>query len=191
MFRLLKNLFILIMSLPLTLGYHLLLKIQEGKVRKDYMTFPYKIAFDRCIGSCNNKNNPYFKTCLPDSIKNITVKSLGLLSKKFVFKNISFHQSCKCKCLLYKKVDNNLQKFNKNRCRHECLKIKKFKNGYSWNVNNCKFEMKKCAKLINTEECDIETDKTNNNTKVIFKNKTLIKKIEYLCFLLELAYYFF
>ena len=62
----------------------LFLKSQECKVRKvivnnDYMTFPYKIGIDRCIGSCNNENNPYFKVCLPNFIKNITVKSLNLL----------------------------------------------------------------------------------------------------------------
>ena len=38
------------------------------------MTFPYKIVVDRCIGSCNDKDTPYFKFCLPDSIKNISVK---------------------------------------------------------------------------------------------------------------------
>ena len=41
---------------------------------------------------------------------------------------------------------------NKNKCRCECLRIKKCKNGYSWNVNNCGCEMRKFAKLINTEE---------------------------------------
>ena len=29
------------------------------------------------------------------------------------------------------------------KCRCECLKIKKCKNGYSWNVNNCRCETKK------------------------------------------------
>ena len=128
MFSLLKKILILIISTPLTHGYCLFLKNQECKVRKvivnnDYTTFQYKIAIGRCIGSCNNENNPYFKTWLPDSIKNTTVKSLNLLSKDFVFKNISFHQGCKCDCLLDEKVCNNLQKFNKNKCRCECLKI--------------------------------------------------------------------
>ena len=68
-------------------GYCLLLKNQECKVRKviidnDYLTFPYKIGINRCIGSCNDKDNPYFKVCLP----------------------------CKCGCLLDEKVYNNLQK---------------------------------------------------------------------------------
>ena len=54
---------ILIISIPLISGYCLLLKNQECKVRKviidnDYMTFPYKIKVDMCIGSCND--NPYF-----------------------------------------------------------------------------------------------------------------------------------
>ena len=85
MFRSLKKVIILIMSAPLTCGYCLFLKNQECTVRKviidnDYMTFPYKIGVDRCIRSCNSKNNRYYKICLPDSIKNINVKSLDLIS---------------------------------------------------------------------------------------------------------------
>ena len=39
------------------------LKNQESKVRKvildnDYMTFPYKIKVDKCVGSCNDVRNP-------------------------------------------------------------------------------------------------------------------------------------
>ena len=40
------------------------------------MTFPYKSKVDKCIGR--------FKVCLPDSIKNISVKSFDLLSEKHV-----------------------------------------------------------------------------------------------------------
>ena len=91
-------------------------------------------------------------------------------------KNISFHQSCKCGCLLDEKVCNNLQKWNKDKCRCECLEIKKCDNGYSWNVSNCRCEMKKLATLIEEEECDIETSEKIQ----CIKNKivTLIKKIE-------------
>ena len=57
----------------------LLLKNHEFKVRKliidnDYMTFPYKIKVDKCVGSCNDVNNPYFKVSTPDILKNISVK---------------------------------------------------------------------------------------------------------------------
>ena len=65
MFRTIKKLVLLIISTPLTRGYCLLLKNQECKVRKViadnyYMTFPYKIGIDKCIGSCNYKYDPYY-----------------------------------------------------------------------------------------------------------------------------------
>ena len=69
-------------------------------------------------------------------LKNISIKSFDLLSKKTVFKSISFHQSCKCGCLLDEKVC---------KCRCEYLKIKDCDIGYSWNGNNCRCEMKKLA----------------------------------------------
>ena len=40
-------------------------------------------------------------------------------------------------------VCNNLQRWNGNKWRCECLKIKKCNIGDSWNVNNCSCEMKK------------------------------------------------
>ena len=91
LFRLIEKVILCIMSAPLTWGYCILLKNQECKVRKliidnDYMTFLYKIGIDRCIGSCNNGNNLYFKACLPDFIKNITVQSLDLISREFFSK---------------------------------------------------------------------------------------------------------
>ena len=141
MFSIVKKVILLIILTPLIWGYCLLLKSQECKVRKvivgnGYTTFPHKIGINRCTGRCN-ENNPYFKVCLPDSIKNISVKSLDLISKELVFKNISFHKTCKSGCLSDKKVCNNLQKWNGKKCKCECLKIKKCKIGYLWNINNC------------------------------------------------------
>ena len=50
------------------------LKNQECKVRKviidnDYVTFPYKIGVNRCVGSCNDINNSYVKVGSPDIVK--------------------------------------------------------------------------------------------------------------------------
>ena len=69
MFSLIKKAVILVlMSVPsvITNKNCLLLKNQECKVRKviidnDYMTFRYKIKIDKCVGSCNDVENPYFK----------------------------------------------------------------------------------------------------------------------------------
>ena len=88
------------------------------------------------------EDNPYFKVCLPNSVKNISVKIFDLISQKNVLKNISFHQSCKCGCLLDEKVCNNLQKWIASNCKCACLEIKDSYIGYPWNVNNCRCEMK-------------------------------------------------
>ena len=105
-----------------------------------------------------------------------------------MFKNTSFHKTCKCGCLLYAKICNNLQKWNGNKCRCECLKIKKCNISYSWNVDNCRCEMKKLIafieseRFLETEECDVETDEIKNvsECKAFPKNKTitLIKKVK-------------
>ena len=46
------------------------------------MTFPYKIKVDKCVGSCNDVENPYFKVCLPGRVKNINVKVFDLKSER-------------------------------------------------------------------------------------------------------------
>ena len=184
MLSLIKKVIISIMSIPLISGYCLLLKNQECKVRKviidnDYLAFSYKVKVDNCIGSCNDKDNPYFKVCLPDSVTSISVKTLDLISRKNVLKNISFHQSGKCGCLLNEKVCNNKQKWNEEKCRCECLEIKACEIGFSWNTVNCSCEIKKIARLIEskTEECDIGTDQIIK-PKSFPENKTLIKDIQ-------------
>ena len=92
-----------------------------------------------------------------------------------MLKNITFHKSRKCDCLLDEKVCNNKQKWNKNNCRCESLQIIECESGSFWNVVNCRCEFEKAAasKLIVEEECDVETDD-------IIQNKTvkLIKETE-------------
>ena len=88
-----------------------------------------------------------------------------------MLKNVDFHKSCKCGCLLDEKVCNNKQKWNKNKCRCEHLEIKECGNNYFWNVVNCRFELRKAAALIVEEECDVETGEKIEN-----KTVTLIKK---------------
>ena len=50
------------------------------------MTFSNKIKVDKCVRSCNEVENPYYKTFVPDVVKNISVKSFDLISQKNVLK---------------------------------------------------------------------------------------------------------
>ena len=88
-----------------------------------------------------------------------------------MLRNVRFHKSCKYDCLLDEKVGNNKQKWNKDKCRCECLEIKDCENGSFWNVVNCKCEFKKAAALITTEECDVETDDIVQNKTIYITKK--------------------
>ena len=52
------------------------------------MTYPYNIKVNRCSGNCNNISNPLSKVCVPNIIKNITVKMFDLMLLKNKTKQI-------------------------------------------------------------------------------------------------------
>ena len=84
------------------------------------MTFPYDIKANRCSG-ITNITNPYAKVCVPDTIKNVTLKKFDLMTLTNKTKQVIFHESCKCICRLDPIVCNNKQRWNKNKCRCVCV----------------------------------------------------------------------
>ena len=150
------------------------LKSQECKVREviaenKYMTYPYNVKVSRCNGNCNNITNPYSKVCVTDITKNVTLKVFDLMILTNKTKQIIIHKSCKCVCRLDSIVCNNKQKWNKNKCRCECLINKKCRNKF-WNPNSCKCEFRKVALTEEREEI-------NDNTTIHNKETILIKNI--------------
>ena len=72
-------------------------------------------------------------------------------------------------------ICSNKQKWNKDRCRCECLVNKKCDNKF-WNPNSCKCEYRKKAAHLVTEVCEEIID---NKTAPIKKyNKTINKKVQ-------------
>ena len=131
------------------------------------MTFSYNIKVNRCIGSCNNITNPRSRVCIPDIIKNVTVKILDLMPLTNETEQIKFHKSCKCVCRLDSITCNNKQKWNEDKSRCECLVDKKFANDFVWNINNFECEYrKKAAKLTTEEECEEINDNVEINKKL-------------------------
>ena len=65
-------------SLSTTLLNWISMKNQNCKVRPEIINvnstnpifYPFSIKINKCSGNCNNINNPYVKTCVPDIIKN-------------------------------------------------------------------------------------------------------------------------
>ena len=184
MFRFVKKVLILVLISTANSLKCISLKNQECKVRKvivdnKYMAFPYKISANKCVGSCNNITNPHSRVCIPDIVKNVTVKMFDQKKLENTTKQVQFHEICKCVCKINSSVCSEKQRFNKNKYRCECLINRKCQNNFVWNYSNCECEYRKSAKLIVEEECEEINDFTHNKT-ISGNSKNLIikKKIE-------------
>ena len=90
-------------------------KNQECRVRPEIINvnsnnpifYPFIIKINKCSGNCNNINNPYAKTCVPDVIKDLNIKVLNLMSRTNETRFIKWHEKRKCKCRLDAIVCNN------------------------------------------------------------------------------------
>ena len=43
--------------------------------------YPFGVSVNKCIGRCNNNNDPSAKLSVPSSMKNINVKVFNLMSR--------------------------------------------------------------------------------------------------------------
>ena len=62
-------------------------KVRDVIINNDSMLYPFSIKVNKCNGNCNNISNPYARLCVPNIIKNITVKIFDLISLKKKKKN--------------------------------------------------------------------------------------------------------
>ena len=62
---------------------------QECKLRPEIINinsnnpifYPFSIKTNKCSGNCNNINDPYARTCVPDNAKNLKFKVFNLMSR--------------------------------------------------------------------------------------------------------------
>ena len=87
--------------------------------------YPFSIKTSKCSGSCNNINDPYAKICVPDVVKDLTIKVFNLMSRTNETIHIKWHKACKCICRLNAIVCNNKQRWSEDICRCECKELKK------------------------------------------------------------------
>ena len=83
-------------------------------------------------------------------------------------KQIIILESCKCICRLDPMICSNKQKWNKNKCRCECLINKECNNNKFWNPCNCECENRKKAAYL-TEEWEEIIDDTATNKAIGIK----------------------
>ena len=75
------------------------MKNQECKVRPKIINndlhYPFSIKVNKCSENCDSINNPYFKECVPDVIKNMNLIAFYMISWSNETKQIKGHKSCK------------------------------------------------------------------------------------------------
>ena len=62
---------------------------QECRIRPEIINinsngptlYPCSILVNKCKGSCNNINDPYVNLCVPDIVKDMSIKVLNLISR--------------------------------------------------------------------------------------------------------------
>ena len=120
---------------------------QECKARRKIVNvnsnnpifYPFSIKISKCTGNCNNINDPYVRTCIPDTVKNLNVKVFNLMSRTNETKFIKWHEKCKCICRLDGIICNK-QRWNEEKCGCECKELIDkglCEKGYIWNPSNC------------------------------------------------------
>ena len=101
------------------------LKNQECKVRpkiadinsNNPIFYPFSIKINKCSGSFNNINNPYAKSCVPDTVKDLNVRVFNLMLRTNKTRHIKWHETCKCISRLDKIICNSEQRRNEDKCR--------------------------------------------------------------------------
>ena len=140
---------------------------QECKARREIINvnsnnpifYPFSINTSKCNGNCNNINDPYARTCLPDIIKNLNVKVFNLMSRTNEIRHIEWHETCICECRLDAIVCNNKQRWNNDKCRCECKELINkgvYDKYFIWNPSNCECECDKSCdvgKYLDYENC--------------------------------------
>ena len=108
-----------------------LMSNQESKIKPEVINinsneplfYPYRILVDKCSGSCNNINDLYAKSCVPDVVKSLNFKVFNLMSRTNEKSHIGRYETCICKCRLNASVCNNKQRWNKEKCKCECKEL--------------------------------------------------------------------
>ena len=102
--------------------------------------YPFSIKVNKCGGSCNGIKDPYAKLCIPDIMKDVNV--FNLMSRTNETRHIKWHKTCKCKCRLD-------ARWNEDKCKCECKELidkGTFDMRFIWNPSNCECECdKSCA----------------------------------------------
>ena len=80
----------------------------------------YNVLVNKCSRSCDTLDDPMARLCVPNIIKKINMKVYNFLMRLNETRNVLWHESCKCVCLLNSSVCNSKQIWNSDTCKCDC-----------------------------------------------------------------------
>ena len=95
-----------------------ILNVNEGI--GEALFYLYNVLVNKCSGSCNTLDNPMSRICVPNIIKNVNINVYNFLMRLNETRNVLWHESCKCVCLLNSSVCNSKQIWNSDTCKFNC-----------------------------------------------------------------------
>ena len=136
--------------------------------------YPFSIKTGKCSDSFNNIHDPYAKICVPDVVKDLSVKVFNPMSRTNETGHIKWHETCNCECRLDASVCNNKQRWNDDKCRYKCKEL--IDKGYAWNPSNCECECDKSCDVggyLDYENCkcrkSLQINWWRNVAKILMK----------------------
>ena len=119
-----------------------ILDVNEGV--GEALFYPYNVLVNKCSGSCDTRDDPMAKMCVPNVIKSINMKVYNFLMRLNETRNVLWHESCKCVCRLNSSVCNSKQIWNSDTCSCDCnedfASIMTCNKGYMLNPSTFTYE---------------------------------------------------
>ena len=115
------------------------LDVNEGI--SEALFYPYNVLVNKCSGSCNTLDDSMARICVPNIIRNVNIKVYNFLMRLNETRNVLWHESCKCVCLLNSTVYHSKQIWNSDTCTCDCNEdfagIINCTKSYIWNPSTC------------------------------------------------------
>ena len=99
-----------------------LINLHPNECSQELHFYPFAVKLDRFVGSCNIVNNFSNKVCVPNKTKDLNLSMFNMITETNESKTLKKHALCECKCKFDDKKCNPNQKWNDDKCQHECKK---------------------------------------------------------------------
>ena len=75
-----------------------LINLHPNQYSQEVHYYPFAVALDKCVGSCNTLNDLSKKICVPNNTEDWNLSVFNKLTEINESKTLKNHISCQCKC---------------------------------------------------------------------------------------------